>query len=249
ITKRGVWSLCPDPDEPENIFWIGSNKGLLKYNRKRNEKILFSDSLSPAGNLPGIQSFYADHHGILWMGNEAGLYKMNRETHEIQHYSHEPGNENSMNPGIVRVLSGDSSGLWIGTDEGLTRFYPESGDFIHFRNDPLNKNSLSDNRIYSIHKDKIGTLWIGTNGGGLNKLVLNNSEKISQETQIFRHYTTVDGLPDNVIYGILEDEEQNLWLSTNVGLSRFSTSDETFINFDLKYGLQHDEFDRNSYYK
>ena len=65
-----------------------------------------------------------------------------------------------------------------------------------------------------------GQIWIGTNGGGLNRF--------DRQTEAFTHYKETDGLPDNVVYGILEDGLGRLWLSTNNGLSCFDPALEFF---------------------
>jgi PAS domain-containing protein len=75
-------------------------------------------------------------------------------------------------------------------------------------------------------------------------MLFSNSDSVT-----FIHYTEADGLPNNFIYGILEDDEGNLWLSTNKGISRFNPETETFRNYDLADGLQSNEFNRNAYYK
>ncbi len=85
-----------------------------------------------------------------------------------------------------------------------------------------------------------GTLWIGT-AGGLNKF--------DRQTETFRHYREKDGLPNDLVYGILEDEGGNLWLSTNHGLSKFNSQTETFKNFDVNDGLQSNEFNSFAYHK
>jgi DNA-binding CsgD family transcriptional regulator len=66
---------------------------------------------------------------------------------------------------------------------------------------------------------------------------------------VFIHYTREDGLPNNVIHGILEDNMGFLWLSTNNGLSRFDPITGTFINYTEKDGLQDNEFIIGSYHK
>ncbi|MBK8492731.1 MAG: hypothetical protein IPL49_18055 [Saprospirales bacterium] len=88
-------------------------------------------------------------------------------------------------------------------------------------------------------------LWVGTNGGGLNRL--------DRETDEFIHYTQEDGLPNSVIYGILSDTHGDLWVSTNQGISRVQL-DETrepadFHNFNRDDGLPGDEFNTIAYYK
>jgi len=59
---------------------------------------------------------------------------------------------------------------------------------------------------------------------------------------VFKSYTEKDGLSNNVVYDILEDELGNLWLSTNYGLSKFDRQRKNFINFDVNDGIQSHEF-------
>jgi DNA-binding CsgD family transcriptional regulator len=84
-------------------------------------------------------------------------------------------------------------------------------------------------------------LWIGTGGGGINKF--------DRQTRIFNHYTTADGLANNFVYRILEDNRGNLWLSTNKGISRFSPSTGMFKNYGLRAGLQGYNFNFGAFYK
>ena len=84
-------------------------------------------------------------------------------------------------------------------------------------------------------------LWIGTNGGGLNLF--------NTHTETFTHISEEDGLPDNVVYGILSDKKGNLWLSTNRGISKYNPISKQFINYDANDGLQSDEFNTGAYFK
>src|SRR6185369_5992235 len=65
----------------------------------------------------------------------------------------------------------------------------------------------------------------------------------------FASFTNSDGLPNNFIYGVLEDLEGRLWLSTNGGLSRLDPTTKSFNNYDLADGLQSNEFNLGSYFK
>ncbi|HKL89396.1 MAG TPA: ATP-binding protein, partial [Salinibacter sp.] len=84
-------------------------------------------------------------------------------------------------------------------------------------------------------------LWIGTAGGGLNRFDVENER--------FTHITEADGLPNNVVYGILPDDDGHLWLSTNRGLSRFDPQTGTAKNYDVDDGLQSNEFNSGAYFK
>jgi two-component sensor histidine kinase len=82
-------------------------------------------------------------------------------------------------------------------------------------------------------------LWVGTGGNGLNRM-----DMLTGKSTLF---STKDGLPINVVYGILPDDDGNLWMSTNKGLSCFNPVKKTFRNFDYKDGLQSNEFNRGAY--
>jgi DNA-binding NtrC family response regulator len=81
---------------------------------------------------------------------------------------------------------------------------------------------------------------LGTWGGGLNRFDI--------KTKKVKHFTTDDGLPSNAIYGILEDEKGNLWLSSNNGISRFNPQTKLINNYNIKDGLQNNEFNGGSYF-
>ena len=66
--------------------------------------------------------------------------------------------------------------------------------------------------MYDIHQDSTGTLWVATYGGGLNRF----------RDGRFKAITTQDGLPDNLLLGLLEDGEGNLWFSSNQSVFRLS---------------------------
>jgi signal transduction histidine kinase len=84
-------------------------------------------------------------------------------------------------------------------------------------------------------------LWVGTNGGGLNKF--------DKRTGKVQRYRTTDGLPNNVVYGLLADDDGQLWMSTNKGLSCFDPRTGSFRNYDVGDGLQSNEFNRYAYCK
>jgi len=103
--------------------------------------------------------------------------------------------------------------------------------------DPNVPGSLSGDTVLYFHHDRSGTLWVGTNGG-LNRF--------NEETSTFHPFTIEDGLPNNVINAILEDDQGHLWLSTNRGLSRFNPQTHSFRNYDVADGLQSYEFNTSS---
>lgn len=143
----------------------------------------------------------------------------------------------------------DSQGvLWIRAFEGLLSATPTAGGyrFTHYRNQPNDRRTLSWNAVMGIAEDPQAPeryLWIGTNGGGLNRL--------DRQSGQMTHYGLKDSLPDRVIYALLPDGQGRLWMSTNKGLSRmlWEGGRPVFKNFAASDGLQGSEFNRGSYLK
>ena len=124
------------------------------------------------------------------------------------------------------------------------RFDEKNATWKYYAQENNDSTSLSNNTVFSLCNDPLQPLrylWIGTNGGGLNRL-----DKLTGK---FVRYTVDNGLPNNVVYGILTDDKGNLWMSTNKGLSQFNIRNKTFRNFDVNAGLQGNEFDRYAYCK
>ncbi|MGA9637818.1 hybrid sensor histidine kinase/response regulator transcription factor [Flavobacterium sp.] len=157
----------------------------------------------------------------------------------------------SISNNIIRSIYEDSKGnIWFGTGDGLNKLpvhqiRQNNPNFTVFKNKNNDPSSLSHNYILAIFESRYGDLWVGTFGGGLNKLV---PAKIGKE-ESFKSYTEKDGLPSNVIKGILEDSYGNIWMSTNKGLSRFNIKSEKFKNYDVNDGLQSNEFSELASFK
>ena len=134
--------------------------------------------------------------------------------------------------------------LWIGTPHGLVEAIPEAEKmtFRLFKNHPEDPKSMNCNSVLASLDDPSEPdhyLWLGTKGGGLNRLDKTNGT--------IEHYTDAAGLPNNVVYAVLPEADTALWLSTNCGLSKFNPKTGVFQNFFSVDGLQDNEFNTLSY--
>lgn len=135
---------------------------------------------------------------------------------------------------------------WIGTQRGLIKAenLGAKTTFSVYKNDPTKRKSLSNDFVSGMIDDPAKPdqyLWISTKGGGL--------ERLNKKTGEFDHFTEAQGLPNKVVYGVVEGEDKNLWMSTNRGLARLNLKTLTFNNFNKSDGLQEDEFNTNSYFQ
>lgn len=163
-----------------------------------------------------------ERHGVVLFDKTAGIIKeINAENSALT--------DNN----IRALIKGENGDLWIGTDN--------SGVFKwNVKTDKVEKIKDLDDKIKSLLL--LGeTLWVGTFGNGLKKYNVVN--------QSIKTYTKNDGLPNQVVYGVLPDSDQHLWLSTNNGLCHFDPKAEKFEGFSVDDGLQDTEFNTGAYFK
>ncbi|KAA3617505.1 MAG: hybrid sensor histidine kinase/response regulator [Calditrichaeota bacterium] len=230
-------------------IWVASFfSGLNKYDRKNDNWIRYrhdpKDSTSLISNR--LLTLFEDRSGVLWIGTvDKGLCKFDRVQNKFFQYKNDPTDSLSISHNRVQAILEDSNGrLWIGTYAGgINIFDRENNSFIHFIKDTSNTFSLRSNEIQTLHEDRNKNIWIGTGKGGLSQVSLLDIDK-----GLFSNYSKKDGLPGNTVYGIIEDDNGKLWLSTNRGLSRFDPQSKVFRNFDLDDGLQNMEFNDFSWF-
>lgn len=138
---------------------------------------------------------------------------------------------------VYTIMEEKPNILWFGTrGGGIYRFNALTNKIeARLYTGSAEKSRLSNDDVLSLYIDKFEQLWIGTSGG-LNRLYLHIKPYRMQR------YTQYDGLPNNTIHGILEDTENNIWLSTNSGLVHLNRKKETFRSFDANDGLQNNEY-------
>ena len=234
-------------EDHTGMLWIGTlGGGLNKFDREKKTYTHYRYNPNDPNSLSEdeVLTIYEDRTGVLWIAtDQQGLNKFNRETETFTRYKNDPEDPKSLSDNDVIPIYEDRSGvLWIGTGrKGLNKFDRENETFTHYIHDPNVLTSLSYNTVSSIYEDKSGGLWVGTYGGGLNKF--------NRETETFQHFNEKDGLADHTIYGILEDEHRNLWLSTGKGISRFNLDTKIIKNYNVADGLQDNEFEQGAYLK
>lgn len=240
--NTGVWTMIKDSD---GKIWTATTEGLYKYDPSTEKAKQYKFNSTDYSGLPQkeVYAVFEDRQRNIWIATENYLSRLTDiEKGIFQNFRYLPlaSSDEQVRP----VICQDKKGIfWIGTKYGLIRFDYERKYFQTFKNDPKNPKSLSNDFIKSVYIDSNESqniIWLGTSGGGLNKF------NIDDET--FIHFTEKDGLPNNVVYGILPDRKGNLWLSTNKGLSRFNPLDNSFRNFDVNDGLQSNEFNTGAYF-
>jgi len=190
-----------------------------------------------------VWSIFEDSDGDIWVGTKGGgLNHFNPATNAFSSSSNDRKSA-SIRRGWIRTIFEDRDGnLWLGTEgRGLNLYRKQTGVLRTYLTVEADSTSLSHNNVTAIYQDSLGALWVATYGGGLNRFDGENGE--------FMRFTERDGLPNNVVYGILPDDDGHLWLSTNGGLCMFDPAAEVFKTFDVQDGLQSNEFNSGAFFR
>ncbi|TXG38648.1 hybrid sensor histidine kinase/response regulator transcription factor [Seonamhaeicola maritimus] len=255
--KQPVYSIIKDKDDD---YWLGCSAGIVHMKADDAEKKF---SFTATGlNMNEVFSVLEDSNGVLWFGSMLdGLVKWKKKLlpnsnqfdfSNAVHYLPNPNDKYSINAKEITCIYEDRKGnVWVGTQRGgINLVVPgkkgEPDRFVSYQHNPEDSNSLSHNSVYSIHEDALGNFWIGTFGGGLNKMTF---PLVGDAAPTFKHYTEHEGLADNAVYGILEDGTGKLWISTDHGISYFDPKKEVFKNLRKDDGLQSNNFRMNAYFK
>jgi ligand-binding sensor domain-containing protein/two-component sensor histidine kinase len=231
-------------------LWIGTySQGLNKFNPATGKFKQYKNEKNNKNSIGSnqVQDIYIDKNSTFWIATFGGglnkFKNINDDNISFDKYVHNPSDPFSISSNRVYTIFEDKAGiLWIGTfGGGLNQFDRNSGKFISYKNDPDNPFSISSDRIMTMYEDTEGNLWCGTFGGGLNRF--------DRETKKFFRYLDKDGLLSNTVYGILEDDNKNLWMSTDNGIFKYNILSKTFTGYDLNDGLQSLEFNGGAYFK
>ena len=237
-------------------YWLRSdNKGLLQYNISAKKIVHYPTVINNNGRGEK-QPMIEDSNGNIWFPALNGIFSLiNTRTLKINIFSIENKAER---PATVdfpcTALYEDADGIfWVGTADGFAKLTFSANDFTKpsqvkwYKINADNKNSLNYNNVSCFlddpHEPK-KYLWICTKGGGLNRM--------EKQTDNFLHLTKKEGLPNDVVYGILPDDKNNIWGSTNRGLFCLQKMGEetwNIRNFTTSDGLQDDEFNTHAYAK
>ncbi len=249
INNNYIRALHQDEDR---VLWIGtSGGGLNRYDlNTRRFSYLVNDPDNPnslSDNRIRVIFEEVDVPGKpLWIGTYGGLNQYDRSAKTWRRFNYSSADSHSISHDEIRVIFKDRKGiLWVGTfGGGLNRWDAVRQRFIRYKSEPGRPDGLNSNDILCLADDPDTSqhvIWIGTDGRGLNRFDVASTS--------FTHITSADGLPNNVIYGIISGRAGNLWISTNRGLCKFNPRNHAFHNYDIRDGLQSNIFGQGAAFK
>lgn len=219
-------------------LWIGTrDRGVIRWDTVSGEREYFSKAAAESHRLPhdSITAIAKGTGGTMWVGTMNGLVKIDGDTSTIQTFTHDPQDPQSLGHATIRELYVDGAGrLLVGAENaGVQVFDPASGSF------QVLDERLASGTATVIQEDRGGLLWIGFRGQGVCAF-----DPATGSLETFHRGNSL--LPDNDVFGIVEDGEGLLWMSTGNGLARRLASGRFHV-FDVDHGLQSMRFHPKAY--
>ncbi len=259
-TKNGLPSNTINSihKDSQDHLWIGTNRGLCIYDGQK-----FHEIKNEGNSINRVEAFYQVNDSIIWIGSRNGILEYSVKKDSIKKLKLNPLLDKNI---VHRIYKGDT-GIWIGTTVGA--WYYNKNKLIHFNEknglggDEIldfersedgiiwvavhkkgitfidekkleiipNKNIPDLSEIWCIHKDKDGNMWMGREEKGVYLF----EPQDSSWTKI----TTREGLPNNNIISIKQDDWGNIWMATSGGgivkyLGQF------FVHYDESEGVHGD---------
>ncbi len=214
------------------FIWLGTQDGLNRYDGYTFKvfKNKATDSASLSDNF--IFAMYEDETGTLYIETQSGNFnRYDPLTESFKLITKESVKlDNARSSSLAAALTEKSSIKWSGglsKPLGLTKTNLKTGKTTVYKHNPSDPSSISDDKVYSVYRDRSGILWVGTVNG------LDRMDEISGK---FIHYRNNPGdpnsIPDNWVWPIYEDTRGNLWIGTvKKGLTKFSRETGKFINY------------------
>lgn len=220
----------------DSSLLLGSN-ALYIYDIEKEEYRMIARKNKEG--MPIIWAIHKDQHQHYWLGQaKLGVERWDGVKDSLDNYDGGEAFPEFKKSMIYTFLEWDAQYLLLGSTTGIYVLDQEKG---------IVQRYLPQHTVFHLHRDKEQTnlLWIATEGGGLVRQTLGNNLLDGVVEQ--RQFTILDGLSSNVIYAIYEDDEQNLWMSSDYGIIRFGKKDFNSRAYTEKDGLSHHEFNRISH--
>lgn len=229
LAANNVHALCYEASADR--LWIGTfAEGLFAMDVRTRRVKSYRNKL----NNDNVYAVYQDKRQDIWVGTINGL---NQYVPSADHFRQIK--EGTITSQVNDILEDSSGVLWFATlGQGVFVWHREDDVWTHY---PcvVAQNEVRGRMVICLLEDRMHRIWMGTEGAGL--VCYNPREK-----QFVEYYDVHGGLPNNVVYKIVEDENGCIWGSTNKGLFCLNPKQKdirTYTHFD---GLLGDQFNYKS---
>lgn len=194
----------------------------------------------PGIDAPALRTLAVGRDGTVWLGtNSAGLIGFAPDTGAVRRIAFRDGDPRGLAHPQVHALLVDRAGrVWIGTGHGLDLLDPRSGQLRHFQQQADRSDGLASNLVRALWQGPDGAIWVGSHGG-LNRVDVDTNGSLHFGQPLA---AALKGQPLPVVFSLLGDAGNDLWLGTDRGLLRYTPRSGTLRRYGPTDGLQDLEF-------
>ena len=233
--------------DSEGQLWIGTSYGtdlnLYDERTKRFRRFSLSKQERNLINFDEVLAIVETSDKTLWVGAQSGLTTLRKQADGsyTRRTVFSPLNDRLPNKNIRALFEDSQHRLWIGTGAGLCCYDLRTGAFKVYRQQENNIRSLQADAINAITEDRKGTIWIGTYFGGLSRF--------NAASDSFTSYTDKQGLPNNNVLSVVEDNHGKIWCGTDKGLAKFDPLQGNCVTYTTSDGIAGNKFNANASFK
>lgn len=226
----------------DDLLYIAGNP-LLTYNTVTGQ-IKSKSSYPYIGEIWSL-GWFSD--SLLLIGGSSNIVKYNINTGNAAYISYVQ-KDIPLPLNVYRIIKTKKKGYVAVAENGIYFINEKCVLVDYYGKDQINNDKrLLFTGIYDFYEDKNGVVWLAMNGDGLIRWNWNKPNPMAAEH--FKKFSEENGLPDNILYRIEEDNSNNLWISSYSGLVKFNTKNYSTKIYRTKDGLANAEFNRISSFK
>lgn len=219
----------------KDVIWL-AGFGISRYDIRSDSLEIFLATGSEQEKQESINQFSICFDGrLFWTAGQHNVYTFDPQTRSMQPFRDDKGNMPFHEVACWSLVMADGW-IWAGAANGLYKINARTRQVIKL---PI--GHAVDYGINDIARDGDSSFWISTAGSGVIRY--------NQYTGMVKQYTNLEGLSNNTVCGLLQDQNKDLWISTYAGLSYFNWQSGQFTNFYAKDGLNTNEFNRKAFYR
>ena len=225
----------------KNELWIGESSGIAQVDINKNT---FTNHIPSKTRLAKFWSVLKSQEGQWWGSSyHNGLFVSNFPKNDSLSRFEKYNEFKELHDIYVNHLVEEGNYIWAASPVGLYLIHKKKGVVKKYNSDAKTPFQIPATNIHFLHKDASNTYWLATSSEGLIRFKINDNFEVTESKQ----YIVEDGLSTNVLYCIIEDDKERLWISTLNGISCFDKKTERIQVFSKKDGIQQLEFNRTSY--
>ncbi|MDY7396072.1 two-component regulator propeller domain-containing protein [Aureibaculum sp. 2210JD6-5] len=228
-------------EDKDNTIWTGNFKNSIIGYKSKGSDAFFEASFKSKTinnyNKLSVFDLVEDNNQRIWIATyNDGLYSYNKTTKELVHFNKTNSKNTLLTDKLLRLLVDKNNNLWIGTLDKGVQIYNLEREIFNSLSDLGSKDSINLNYpIKDLYEDNKGTIWIATEGNGIYYFDPKSKE--------LNTITMDNGLPSNSVYGIIQDNENDYWFSTNKGIVGYTSKNKKIAVYNTNDGLPTNDFE------